>query len=140
RPLTKERGVNARFHLRRLKSGSLLLVLNDDPKSRTNMTAMLSEDEGKTWPHKLLLDGRAKVSYPDGVEGSNGFLYVIYDRGRYLKGAQEILMVKITEADIKAGRLVSPGSRLQVVVNRLADHGGGVHVTDETRRMLKEHE
>jgi hypothetical protein len=140
RPLTKERGVNARFHLRRLKSGSLLLVLNDDPKSRTNMTAMLSEDEGKTWPHKLLLDGRAKVTYPDGVEGSNGFLYVIYDRGRYLKDAQEILMAKIMEADIKAGRLVSPGSRLRVVVNRLADHGGGVHVTNETKRMLKEYE
>ncbi len=50
RPLTKERGVNARFHLRRLKSGSLLLVLNDDPNSRTNLTAMLSDDEGKTCP------------------------------------------------------------------------------------------
>ncbi|MBN2577635.1 MAG: exo-alpha-sialidase [Pirellulales bacterium] len=140
RPLTKQRGVNARFHLRRLKSGALLLVLNDHPKSRTNMTAMLSEDEGKTWPHKLLLDGRALVSYPDGVEGSNGFLYVIYDRGRYVKGAQEILMAKITEADIKAGKLVNPDSRLRVVVNRLADHGGGVHVTNETKRMLKEYE
>ncbi|MEX0643235.1 MAG: sialidase family protein [Pirellulales bacterium] len=140
KPFTKERGVNARFHLRRLKSGALLLVVNDDAKTRTNMTAMLSEDEGKTWPHKLLLDDRALVSYPDGVEGSNGFLYIVYDYGRYVKGEQEILFAKITEADIKAGKLVNRDSRLRQSINRLADHGGGVHVTNETKKMLAENE
>jgi hypothetical protein len=140
RPFTRERGVNARFHFRRLKSGALLLVLNDHPKSRTNMTAMLSTDEGQTWPHKLLLDDRELVSYPDAVEGSNGFLYITYDRGRYAKGQQEILFAKITEADIQAGKLTNGQSRLRQVINRLADHGGGVHVTDETKKLRKEHE
>ena len=136
-PFTKERGVNARFFLRRLKSGALLLVANDHFKERTNMTAMLSEDEGKTWPHKLLLDDRALVSYPDGVEGTNGFLYIIHDRGRYAKGEQEILFAKITEADIQAGKLINPESRLRQLIDRLADHGGGVHATNETKKLLQ---
>jgi hypothetical protein len=140
KPFTKERGVNARFFLRRLKSGAILLVVNDDPKTRTNMTAMLSEDEGKTWPYKLLLDDRELVSYPDGVEGANGFAYIIYDCGRYTKERQEILFAKITEADIKAGKLVNSESRLRQVINRLADHGGGVRFTNESKKMLAESE
>jgi hypothetical protein len=140
RPFTTERGVNARFFVRRLKSGALLMVVNDHPKERTNMTAMLSNDDGKTWPHKLLLDDRAGVTYPDGVEGTNGFLYVIYDHGRYTKGEQEILFAKITEADIVAGKLANENSRLRQVVNRLADEGGGVRVTNESRKMKQEFE
>ncbi len=46
--VTSERGVNTRFFLRKLKSGVLLLVVNDKPRRRTHMTAMLSEDGGKT--------------------------------------------------------------------------------------------
>lgn len=140
RAFTTERGVNARFHFRRLKSGALLLVLNDDPKVRTNMTALLSLDEGRTWPHRLLLDDRALVTYPDVTEGTNGFLYVIYDHGRYVKDEQEILFATITEADIKAGQVVNPQSRLRQLINRLADHGGGVRETNETRKLRDEHE
>lgn len=140
RPFITERGVNTRFHFRRLGSGALLLVVNDDPKVRTKMTAMLSDDEGRTWPHQLLLDERALVTYPDATESSNGFIYFIYDHGRYVKGEQEILFAKITEADIRAGRLVTPGSRLRQVINRLADHGGGVRETNETRKLRDEHE
>lgn len=140
RPLTAERGVNARFHFRRLKSGALLLVLNDDPKVRTRMTAMLSDDEGRTWPHRLLLDDRALVTYPDGTETAGGFLYLIYDRGRYVKDEQEILFAKITEADIRAGKLVHPESRLRQLINRLADHGGGVRVSNEMRKARDAHE
>ncbi len=140
RPFTTERGVNARFHFRRLKSGAWLLVLNDDPKVRTRMTALLSEDEGRTWPHRLLLDDRALVTYPDGTEAVNGFIYLIYDHGRYVKDEQEILFAKITEADIKAGKLVNPDSRLRQLINRLADHGGGVRTTNEMRKARDEHE
>ena len=135
RPFTKERGVNTRFFLRKLKSGNLLLVVNDAPRGRSHMTAMLSEDDGKTWPHKLMLDERQRVSYPDGTEGTNGHLYITYDRGRYEKGEQEILFAKVTEADIKAGKPVSEGSRLQQLINRLADHEGGVHKTREPQLM-----
>ncbi len=137
---TKERGVNTRFFFRKLQSGAWLLVLNDHPRARNNMTALLSEDEGKTWPHQLLLDDRTGVSYPDGVEGTNGFLYVTYDRGRYVKDQQEILFAKFTEADIKAGELVTPESRTMQVINRLADEGGGVRHSYESRMMLEEFE
>ncbi len=138
RPFTTERGVNTRFFLRKLKSGALLLVVNDIPRGRSHMTAMLSEDDGKTWPYKLLLDDRKDVSYPDGTEGANGFLYIAYDHGRYEKDEQEILFAKITEADLKAGQLVSAGSRLKQLINRLTDFGGGVHVTREPQNMEAE--
>ncbi|NQU43432.1 exo-alpha-sialidase, partial [bacterium] len=97
-PFTQEFGVNTRFFLRPLKSGNILLVANDHPKNRCNMTAFLSKDEGKTWPHKLVLDERGAVSYPDGTQGDDGFIYITYDRGRYYKDQQEILFAKITEA------------------------------------------
>ena len=37
--------------------------------TRMNLAALLSEDEGKTWKYRLLLDERREVSYPDAVEG-----------------------------------------------------------------------
>ena len=83
---------------------------------------------------------RHAVSDPDGIEGSNGFLDITYDRGRYNKDEQEILFAKITEADIKAGQFVSEGSQLRQLINRLADFGGGVHLTREPQTMLDEFE
>ena len=59
--------VSSRVFVRRLASGKLLLVKNgapgDRPTERRDMTAYLSDDDGKTWPHALVLDaGRAQVS------------------------------------------------------------------------------
>ncbi len=139
-PLMNNRNVNTRFFLTRLKSGAFLLVLNDHPRQRTRMTALLSDDDGKTWPHALLLDDRAAVSYPDGTEGSNGFIYITYDRGRYNKDQQEILFAKITEADIRAGSLVNPESRTRQLINRLVDFGGGVHSDREPQELQKQFE
>ena len=34
-------------------------------KGRSHLTALLSEDDGQTWPYYLLLDERNEVSYPD---------------------------------------------------------------------------
>jgi hypothetical protein len=86
------------------------------------------------------LDDRPSVSYPDGVEAANGFLYLTYDRGRYTKDEQEILFAKITEADIRAGKFVNPASKLRQLINRLADTGGGVRISREPQEMLKEFE
>lgn len=129
--------VNTRFHFSRLKSGNLLLVANDHPRQRSNMTAFLSEDDGATWPHKLTIDERGAVSYPDAAQSGDGFIYIIYDRGRYLKGQQEILFAKITEADIKAGKLVSPGSKSKQLISNLEPHGGGVRSDWETSQISK---
>lgn len=121
-------GPDSRFFIRRLRSGRLLLVNHKHFTGRNNLTAMLSDDDGVTWSEGLLLDERNEVSYPDGGEGEDGFIYIVYDRERgyfekNLEGAQskarEILMAKITEQDILAGKLVCFGSRLKVVINKL---------------------
>ena len=109
-------GPCSRFCLRRLRSGRLLLVNHWNFHQRNNLTAMLSEDDGKTWKGYLLLDGRKDVSYPDCTEAEDGTLYIIYDRERY--GAKEILMAKVTEDDILAGSLVHSASALRIVLNR----------------------
>ncbi len=116
-------GPNSRFFIRRLKSGRLLLVFNDAEETfskekwrpRERMTAYLSEDDGKTWPHRLLLDERKPVSYPDGVEGDDGFLYLIHD---YLRsGGGYIYLSRIAESDILEGTLKDPGSALKLEID-----------------------
>ncbi|MFP5042829.1 sialidase family protein [Parasediminibacterium sp. JCM 36343] len=91
---------SSRFHLRKLKSGRLLLIMNNST-SRTNLKAFLSDDNGLTWPYSLLIDGRANVSYPDMVEGNNGDMYIIYDFDRY--GTASINVLKVNEQDIING-------------------------------------
>ena len=137
----------------RAKSGNLVLVANDvsiaemkdgkpvfgevrgpDGKTfrprgvRYCMTAFISYDDGKTFPKKILLDER-QTSYPSVCE-YNGHFYIAYDhsRGGYKK--QEILMAKITEADIEAGKLVSPGSELKMEISSPSKHGGGRRADD----------
>ncbi len=109
-------GPNSRFFIRRLSSGALLLVNHVDTTKRENLAALLSDDDGKTWPYRLMLDEREKVSYPDGVQDESGRIDLIYDYDRF--GDREILMASITETDIRAGNITDPGSRLQMVINR----------------------
>lgn len=105
----------ARFHLRELSSGSWLLVKHgktiDTHTGRSHLTAWLSDDEGQTWEGGLMLDERSGVSYPDGFQAPDGSIYISYDWLRGSKG--HVLFAKFTEADIRAGKLVNDGSRLQ---------------------------
>lgn len=110
-------GPVSRFFIRRLRSGRLLLVNHVDFFKRNNLTALLSDDDGKTWPHRLMLDERDGVSYPDGVETADGKLYLIHDRNRTTD--REVLMSVITEHDIVNGRRTSKGSRLKAIISRL---------------------
>ncbi|RLS52438.1 MAG: exo-alpha-sialidase [Planctomycetota bacterium] len=111
---------NARFHIRRLASGRLLLVKHGDRieahTGRVQLSAWLSEDDGTSWSGGLVLDERKGVSYPDGFQSPDGTLYISYDRNRATDG--EILMARFTEADILAGKLVSPKSRLKILISR----------------------
>ncbi|HNS33421.1 MAG TPA: sialidase family protein, partial [bacterium] len=97
-------GPSTRFHIRRLKSGRLLLIYHpldpETPGRRNKMTAYLSEDEGKTWPYELLLYG-GNCSYPDATESDDGVIYVIHDAdGR--KNRMNIAFSSFTEEDIMA--------------------------------------
>ncbi|HWB00760.1 MAG TPA: sialidase family protein [Pirellulales bacterium] len=115
-----------RFFVRRLSSGALLLVRNNSPNdgSRTHMTAFVSDDDGRTWQGGLLLE-EGESSYPDGTQAPEGSMYVIYDHQRYTltkdgrSGAGAIALAKFTEADVRAGRPASDGTRLRIEISRL---------------------
>lgn len=127
-------GPCSRFHIRRLKSGRLLMINHynfsqridlDDImsqgnvkawKGRSHLTALLSEDDGKTWPYHLLLDERNEVSYPDAKEADNGYIYVTYDWERVTQ--REILLACFTEEDIIRGKIESPEGKLRILVNK----------------------
>jgi predicted neuraminidase len=119
------KGPGSRFHIKRLVSGNILLINHYDFSGRNNLTAMISKDEGKTWEGFLTLDERSSVSYPDAVEGVDGYIYVVYDRERGATydtsptPSKEILMAKFTENDILSGKVVSADGVLKAIVNKL---------------------
>lgn len=124
-------GANARFHLCRLKSGNILLIINGE--NRKGLTVMLSDDECKTWKHKFVIDEREQVSYPDAAEDDNGYIYITYDRERGCgaksleiasRSAREILYAKITEDDIAEGKIVSKDSKLKCIISKLGKYEG----------------
>ena len=126
-------GPSSRFHITRLKSGRLLLVNHVDFTKRNNLMVLLSEDDGVTWPYRLMLDERSNVSYPDAKQADDGSIYITYDRerGAYkknlnaaLSSAREILMARVTEEDIMKGSLVSEGSYLKQIVSKLGAYEG----------------
>lgn len=94
---------SSRFYLGKLASGNLLLISNNS-STRNNMTAFISKDKGKTWPHKLLLDARENVSYPDADQTPDGSIHVVFDRERTT--AKDILYCRFTEEDVIKGDAV----------------------------------
>ncbi len=111
---------NARFHIRRLASGELLLIKHGDRldahHGRVQLSAWLSADDGATWRGGLVLDERPGISYPDGFQAPDGTLYISYDRNRATDG--EILLARFTEADVLAGKLVTENSKLKMLISR----------------------
>ncbi len=108
----------ARFFIRRLRSGRLLLVKHNPPngKSRSHLTAFLSDDDGLSWHGGLILDERDTISYPDGVETADGTLYIIYDYSRH--DEKQILMAVFNEEDVVSGAWASPAARQRVLINQ----------------------
>jgi hypothetical protein len=100
----------ARFFIRRLSSGSLLLVKHgplDMRTGRSHLMAFISKDDGHSWSGGLLLDERPGVSYPDGQQAEDGTIYIIYDYSR--TGDQHILMTSFREDDVipcDAGKMI----------------------------------
>lgn len=126
-------GPSSRFHITRLRSGRLMLINHVHFTRRNNLTVLLSDDDGKTWPYKLLLDSRMAVSYPDAKEADDGYIYITYDRerGAFKKSlqeakacAREILVCRITERDILSGAVTDPGSYTHRIVSKLSDYRG----------------
>lgn len=126
------KGPCSRFYIGRLESGRVLLINHVNFTGRNNLTALLSDDEGKTFPYSVMLDERSGISYPD-VSETDGNIYVVYDRERGNRGtleeaykaAREILVAKITEEDIINGALISEDSYLKRVVSKLGKLADG---------------
>jgi predicted neuraminidase len=94
---------NSRFYIGRTPSGKILLINNDQKNTskheRSNLTVYLSDDDGKTFKYKKMLDDRVGVSYPD-VDFYDGKIYVIYDRGRDIEN--KLVLSVFTEEEITA--------------------------------------
>ena len=121
---------NAKCVARRLRSGRILLVKHGkdfvNRTGRWDLTAFLSEDDGKTWKGGLLLDERRDgtgVSYPDIAQASDGTIYVHYDRGRTTHA--EILFARFRDEDVLAKKVTSAGAALKNVVKDRAGMRGG---------------
>ena len=120
---------NARFVFMKLQSGEWLLVKHGDlrgvsdfreerypaNKGRSHLMAFVSQDEGRTWIGGLLLDER-DCSYPFGYQSYDGTIYVSYERQRWRE--PEILLARFSEADVLAGKVVAPKTRLRLLVNK----------------------
>lgn len=115
------RGPGSRFSFTRLKSGNLLFITNASLRYRTNVTAYLSADEGKTWSRGLSLDANWATSYPDIAEGEDGKIYCIYDKGRY-GDSFYIAMATFTEENVTES--VAPEINY-ISVKPYIDLGGG---------------
>ena len=105
----------SRFFWKRLPSGRILMVKNLSPEKRVMMSAMLSEDEGKTWPFVLTLDAR-ETSYPEAALAFDGSIFIVYDRGRC--SHKEILLSRITEQEILQGKISDPASFLNRIISK----------------------
>ncbi len=135
-------GPCSRFFIGRLRSGRILLINHVKFTGRNNLTALLSEDDGKTFPYSILLDERNGVSYPDATEDADGYIHIVYDRERGNRktleeayaAAREILVAKITEEDIISGFLKGENSYVKRVASKL----GKLADTDEDPFQKKE--
>jgi hypothetical protein len=111
---------SSRFHVRRLPSGRVLIINHRgfDAKAtgvagRTHMTASLSDDDGATWSSHLLLHGipPERAAQPDATVSSDGVIDVVHGHTD-AAGQRHLVLHRIRESDIQAGRLVEPDSFL----------------------------
>ena len=115
-------GTPARIACRRLRTGDLLLVKYGPfaaDVGRRELSAFLSNDDGRTWSDGFCFDAREGVSYPDFDEGADGKIYCIYDRDRL--GAQEINLAAFTVAEVKSVRAVCNARVRGVPISRMAE-------------------
>ncbi len=70
---------NAAVDLLKLRNGHLLLVYNDSFSDRTPLTAAISTDGDRTWPHRRnLAEGKGDFAYPFAIQAKDGRILVVY--------------------------------------------------------------
>ncbi len=74
---------NAPAALLGLGGDRLLLVFNDSPSERIRLTAALSADGGRSWPHRrVLAEGPGPVAYPAAARSPDGMIHVLWSQQR----------------------------------------------------------
>ncbi len=109
-------GPTAKSCMKMLPDGNLLWITHENggAPERSHMAALISTDNGETWPHVLMLDERNNVSYPDVHLCDDGRIFIVHDLGRY--DEREVILHIVREEDILAGHPVTPDCRLGAVV------------------------
>jgi len=91
----------ARFFVRRLSSGRLLLINTPHPTRRQGLRVYVSlPHDDRTFVGGLELDPRDRVSYPDAVQAPDGVIYAVHDHDR--GGVGEVLLDVFTEQEVLA--------------------------------------
>jgi predicted neuraminidase len=74
---------NAAVEFLRLRSGNLLLIYNDSTRGRTPLTAALSTDGDKTYPHRRnLIEGPGDFAYPYAIQADDGKIHLVFTSNR----------------------------------------------------------
>ena len=78
----------AGFDLVTLSTGEWVIVFNDTEKGRHNLTVALSDDEGKSWKWKKVIENDTRPKnptsshYPAIIEGADGRIHISYSYHR----------------------------------------------------------
>lgn len=92
---------NSAVEFLKLASGALLLVYNDSMTSRTPLTAALSTDGDKTYPHRRnIAEGKNSFAYPIGFQAADGRIHIVYTSD----GRSVINHAVFTEEWVKSGK------------------------------------
>jgi predicted neuraminidase len=64
----------------RLANGHWAMIYNDEREGRNRLAVSISDDEGKTWKWKRMLEDEPKGSYhyPAIIQGKDGLLHAVY--------------------------------------------------------------
>ena len=96
---------NTRFFVSRTPSGRVMLIHNDHDTVRTDMTVLLSDDDGATWSWGTVIDRAEGISYPD-ADFLGESIVLTYDRCRTAQG--EIMLTVFNEDDVINGTVPTP--------------------------------
>lgn len=91
---------NAAVDLTKLATGHLLLVFNDSMSRRTPLTAAISTDNDKSYPHRRnLAEGPGDFGYPYAIQTRDGKIHVIYTTEK-----RSVIMHTVFEESAVVGR------------------------------------
>jgi len=94
---TEFKNPNSAVECIRLKNGHILLIYNDSTAERTPLTAAISTDGARTFPHRRnLLEGNDAFAYPSAVQTEDGKIHLVLSA----QGRTVILHVVFEEKDI----------------------------------------